>query len=112
MNANQEGEIGVERRANRARENDICQTPAEIRRMKHKLSQREYRVRKRKREGIRIEAYEAIIRDLSAENKKLKQDLKDVKQKAANLALCPKKVISVRDYEQLTKMEEEASSGQ
>lgn len=111
MNVNQEGETGVERRANRARENGIRQTPAEIRRMKHKLSQREYRLRKRKREGIRIEAYEAMIRDLSAENKMLEQELKDDKQKAVDLALRLKKIISVRDYEQLTKMEEEASSG-
>lgn len=84
-------------RASKVPGSEIYQSPAEHRRMKHMLSQREYRVRKGKQDGARTEAYEAIIKDLSAGNNQLRQQLDD----ALNLNRYLQDILSTRNDELL-----------
>lgn len=77
MNKKQEGGKTKESRVNKIPGSEIYQSPAEHRRMKHMLSQREYRLRKGKQDGARTEAYETIIKDLSTGNNQLRQQLED-----------------------------------
>lgn len=117
-NMRQEGTT-QESQANKILEPNMYDSPAEYRRMKHRLSQREYRLRKEKRDEARTEAYETIIRDLSAANNILGQELEGAKQKAMDalgLNLYFQNVISARDNEleelkkELMKMEEGGAS--
>lgn len=91
-----EGEA-KEPQANKVPGSEIYQTPAEHRRMKHMLAQREYRVRKGKQDGARTEAYEVIIKNLSAENNQLRQEMDD----ALNLNRYLQDILSARNEELL-----------